>query len=86
MAKQSVYGQPTADTHPHLLKEDEILPSIQKTEFMQRRTNLMDLIKKHMLQTNHDVHAHIVSLQTRFNRSTIIIMIIISHICLISLT
>lgn len=56
-----VYGQPTSDTHPHLLKEDEILPSIQKSEFMERRTNLISLIKRHMIETNNDAHSHVVS-------------------------
>lgn len=34
-------GQPTPYTHPHLLKEGEILPGMHKSEFLQRRRNLM---------------------------------------------
>lgn len=34
-------GQPTAYTHPHLLKEEELLPGIHKSEFLERRRNLM---------------------------------------------
>lgn len=56
-----VYGQPTAATHPHLLKENEILPSIQKEEIIKRRSNLVNLIKKHMAATNKDINAHLVS-------------------------
>lgn len=37
-------GQPTPDTHPHLLKTGEVVPYIKISEFQDRRQNLIDLI------------------------------------------
>ncbi|XP_031844145.2 xaa-Pro aminopeptidase 3 [Nomia melanderi] len=37
-------GQPTAITHPHLIKKGEIVPGIQLYEFRDRRTRLMETI------------------------------------------
>lgn len=34
------FGQPVAQTHPHLLSEEEVVPGIRKTEFKQRRMKL----------------------------------------------
>ncbi|KAF8334979.1 peptidase M24 [Cantharellus anzutake] len=36
------YGQPTAFTHPHLLKPNEITPGISTQEYESRRASLMD--------------------------------------------
>ena len=37
-------GQPTAITHPHLLKDREVVPGIQLDEFKRRRCKLMESI------------------------------------------
>ena len=37
------FGQPTAATHPHLLKEDEVTLGISKAEYKSRRTKLFKL-------------------------------------------
>ncbi|XP_059490962.1 xaa-Pro aminopeptidase 3-like [Neocloeon triangulifer] len=39
-------GQPTSFTHPHLLKEGEILPGMRKCEFQRRRSHLLEEIHK----------------------------------------
>ncbi|KAK2587546.1 hypothetical protein KPH14_003679 [Odynerus spinipes] len=38
------FGQPTPMTHPHLLKDGEVVPGIHRNEFKQRRTKLMENI------------------------------------------
>ncbi|XP_076285211.1 xaa-Pro aminopeptidase 3-like isoform X4 [Lasioglossum baleicum] len=40
-------GQPTAITHPHLLKKGEVVPGIQLNEFKNRRMKLMESIVSH---------------------------------------
>lgn len=42
------FGQPTPITHPHLLKDGEIVPGIHRDEFKHRRTKLMENIKKNV--------------------------------------
>ncbi|KZT53381.1 peptidase M24 [Calocera cornea HHB12733] len=36
------YGQPTPDTHPHLMRPGELTPGIPREEYHARRTRLMD--------------------------------------------
>lgn len=43
---QQKFGQPTFQTHPHLLKEGEIVPGIRTDEIVNRRKNLMNKIAK----------------------------------------
>ncbi|KZC07833.1 putative Xaa-Pro aminopeptidase 3 [Dufourea novaeangliae] len=40
-------GQPTAATHPHLIKDGEVVPGIQFQEFRERRNKLMENIVSH---------------------------------------
>lgn len=40
----TTYGQPTASTHPHLLKPGELVPGIKLDEFIFRRTKLVEHI------------------------------------------
>ncbi|KAK0083869.1 hypothetical protein PV325_008092 [Microctonus aethiopoides] len=40
----TTYGQPTATTHPHLLKPGELVPGIKLDEFIFRRTKLVEHI------------------------------------------
>lgn len=41
---QSSFGQPTFQTHPHLIKEGEVVPGMQLEEFKKRRSKLMEKI------------------------------------------
>lgn len=51
---KSNYGQPTAETHPHLLNEGEVTPLITKFEYQNRRSSLSELIAKNSPKdTNH---------------------------------
>lgn len=45
-------GQPTATTHPHLVKDGEIVPGIQLCEFKERRNKLVENIVLHACVTN----------------------------------
>ncbi|XP_066288156.1 xaa-Pro aminopeptidase 3-like [Branchiostoma lanceolatum] len=40
-------GQPTSQTHPHLMQPGEVTTGIQREEFRQRRGQLMSAIKEH---------------------------------------
>ena len=52
------FGQPAADTHPHLIQEGEVTPGITKDEFRSRRHHLMDAIAN-TTPAQH-IHRHIV--------------------------
>nr|XP_033339039.1 xaa-Pro aminopeptidase 3-like [Megalopta genalis] len=52
-------GQPTAITHPHLIKKGEVVPGIQLNEFKSRRIKLMESIFLHDSVANVD-GSHIV--------------------------
>ncbi|KAJ8681468.1 hypothetical protein QAD02_017255 [Eretmocerus hayati] len=45
-ATSQTFGQPTTSTHPHLLKDGEITPGVQRNEFKSRRNRLMEKICK----------------------------------------
>lgn len=49
------YGQPVPQTHPHLLKDGEILPGLYRKEFEDRRHRVMC----HILESSRNTH-HIV--------------------------
>jgi hypothetical protein len=55
------YGQPTHETHPQLLSQDEITPSIKRTEFQERRQRLMEQIASYVSERNSGVKQHLVS-------------------------
>ena len=40
--KPPIYGQPVAETHPHLMAPHELTPGIPKSEYDNRRARLMD--------------------------------------------
>jgi len=40
------YGQPTEWTHPHIIGKNEVNKGIQKSEFRQRRENLVERLLK----------------------------------------
>lgn len=43
-SRARLYGQPTASTHPHLLREGEVTPGIGQGEFADRRRRLVDSV------------------------------------------
>ncbi|XP_043479995.1 xaa-Pro aminopeptidase 3-like [Leptopilina heterotoma] len=54
---QTSFGQPTFQTHPHLIKEGEVVPGIQMDEFKSRRSKLMEQI---FLNSINEKSSHIV--------------------------
>ena len=52
------FGQPAAQTHPHLLQEGEVTPGINKAEYRSRRNKLMEKIAQSgraLTNSNHIV-------------------------------
>lgn len=58
--KRKHYGQPTFDTHPHLLAESEVTPLIKKCEYQERRHKLIDAIVDYATKRNKDIKRHLV--------------------------
>lgn len=56
-----MYGQPTPGTHPHLLKDGEVLPNIQQSELQERRQKLIENITYHTSKYNKDIKRHLVN-------------------------
>ncbi|KAB0796354.1 hypothetical protein PPYR_10415 [Photinus pyralis] len=54
------YGQPTATTHPHLIKDGEITPFIQRSEFQERRQRLVESIVAHSLNCDKNSKTHLI--------------------------
>ena len=52
LQSERVYGQPTFKTHPHLLKENELVQGVKLDEIISRRQRLMETIKSYS-STNH---------------------------------
>lgn len=42
-----LFGQPTSETHPHLLNQGEITPLITKQEYQTRRDKLVETLLKY---------------------------------------
>lgn len=59
--KRKSFGQPTWETHPHLLKEGEVTPSIQRSEYQSRRQKLIESIAAHAVKRNKDFKRHLVN-------------------------
>ncbi|XP_014204465.1 probable Xaa-Pro aminopeptidase 3 [Copidosoma floridanum] len=59
LAQQS-FGQPTPHTHPHLLREREVIPGIQVDEFIARRVKLMQKIAKCAFEKQTVASPHLV--------------------------
>lgn len=53
-AKPVILGQPTSETHPHLINDGEIGPGIQREEYQKRRENLMNNIYEYVSRYNPD--------------------------------
>lgn len=52
LQSEKLYGQPTFKTHPHLLKENELVQGVKLDEIVSRRQRLMETIKAYS-STNH---------------------------------
>lgn len=58
--KSRTIGQPTSESHPHLLEEGEITPGITKKEYRDRRHKLLSLLAKTHFGETHDKHLVII--------------------------
>lgn len=54
-------GQPTPDTHPHLMKSLEITPGISRQEYERRRNNLLSVLANTNAGHKYDKHAVIIA-------------------------
>jgi Xaa-Pro aminopeptidase len=54
------FGQPTASTHPHLLKENEVIAGITLDEIITRRLRLIDTIKSYSSVNYTNISSHCV--------------------------
>ncbi|KAJ3651342.1 hypothetical protein Zmor_017391 [Zophobas morio] len=54
------YGQPTHETHPQLVKKDEITPFVKKSEFESRRQKLIEQIATYVRERNPEIKQHLV--------------------------
>lgn len=55
------YGQPTPQTHPHLLQPNELVQGILGDEFVERRQSVMESIQKYARTQDKDLQNHLVS-------------------------
>lgn len=54
------FGQPTADTHPHLLRPGELCAHVGAAEFADRRRRVLHSIQRFALQQNSALGRHLV--------------------------
>lgn len=54
------YGQPTAASHPHIVKEGELLPGILLDDFKTRRNNLVEKILRDAQNASDKTHVMII--------------------------
>lgn len=57
---QQTFGQPTPYTHPHLLKQGEVLPGLKTDEFKTRRSKLLEKISKIAAEEHLSVNPQII--------------------------
>lgn len=55
-------GQPTLQTHPHLLKENEITPNLSKNEYQTRRHKFAELISRYAKENRRTIKNHLVKI------------------------
>lgn len=60
LQSEKVYGQPTFKTHPHLLKENELIQGIKLDEIVARRQRLMETIKAYSSINLKTVKNHLI--------------------------
>ncbi|XP_017774823.1 PREDICTED: probable Xaa-Pro aminopeptidase 3 [Nicrophorus vespilloides] len=53
-------GQPTNETHPHLINEGEVVPLITKLELQERRQKLIDLITSQTRKRYPELNRHVI--------------------------
>lgn len=54
------FGQPTPITHPHLLKNGEIVPEVTIEELRDRRTKLIERVLRYGMSLTNQIKNHIV--------------------------
>lgn len=57
---KSTFGQPTHQTHPHLIGNGEITPLITLAEYKKRRNLLLEAIIRHSSNRNDTYQNHLV--------------------------
>ncbi|CRK89593.1 CLUMA_CG003262, isoform A [Clunio marinus] len=60
LQSEKLYGQPTFKTHPHLLKENELVQGIKLEEIVTRRTRLADTIKAYSSSNHTTIKNHLI--------------------------
>lgn len=60
------YGQPTPTSHPHILKEGEVVQSVKADELKNRRILFMESIQEHAMKLNNENLNHIVRITIFF--------------------
>lgn len=60
LQSEKVYGQPTFKTHPHLLKENELVQGIRLDEIVTRRFRLIETIKSYSSINLSSVKNHLI--------------------------
>lgn len=60
LQSDKIYGQPTFKTHPHMLKENELVQGVKLDEIISRRLRLMETIKAYSTTNHSAVKSHIV--------------------------
>lgn len=60
LQSDKVYGQPTFKTHPHLLKENELIQGVKLDEIVNRRQRLMETIKSYAATNHVGVKSHLI--------------------------
>jgi Xaa-Pro aminopeptidase len=60
LQSEKIYGQPTFKTHPHLLKENELVQGVKLDEVVNRRLRLMETIKAYSATNHSDAKNHLV--------------------------
>ena len=53
---EQTFGQPTPETHPHLLKKGELVAGFKLNEFKSRRSRLMEMIAKRGFSFDSNPH------------------------------
>lgn len=60
LQSDKTYGQPTFKTHPHMLKENELVQGVKLDEIVTRRTRLMETIKAYSSTNLRTVKNHLI--------------------------
>lgn len=66
------YGQPTPESHPHLLEPGEIVQGITLDEIKNRRIELMENIHKHVMSIDNNSKSNLVNLYIYIISATVV--------------